>query len=145
MFFDKTTDELLKQLQNEDRIEEYLSDYNNEFMDLSVAEYLEEMLKKYNLEKSEVINKSRLNQIYGYQIFSGVKASPSRDKLLQIVFGMGLELKETQRLLKIAGVNELYPRGKRDSIIIFAINKKLSITECDDLLYDMNEKTILDN
>lgn len=145
MFFDKTTDELLKQLQNEDKIEEYLSDYNNEFMDLSVAEYLEEMLKKYSLEKSEVINKSKLNQIYGYQIFSGVKGSPSRDKLLQIVFGMGLELKETQRLLKIAGVNELYPRGKRDSIIIFAINKKLSITECDDLLYDMNEKTILDN
>lgn len=144
MFFDKTTDELFKQLQNETNIEEYLSDCDGELMDLTVAEYLEEMLKKYNLEKSEVINKSKLNQIYGYQIFSGVKSSPSRDKLLQIVFGMGLELKEAQRLLKIAGVNELYPRGKRDSIIIFAINKRFTIIQCDDLLYDMGEKTILD-
>lgn len=36
---------------------------------------------------------------------------------------MSLDLETTQKLLKIAKVGILYPRIKRDSIIIFALNK----------------------
>lgn len=101
------------------------------------------MLKKYNISKNEAINNSALNQIYGYQIFDGKKKSPSRDKLIQLIFGLGLDVTDAQRLLKIAGVNELYPRIKRDSIIIFAINKKVSVSECDELLFELGQETIL--
>ena len=46
---------------------------------------------------------------------------------------MSLNLEDSQRLLKLAGVSELYPRIKRDSIILFAINKDLTIEKCDEL------------
>ena len=56
---------------------------------------------------------------------------------------MELNLEDAQRLLKLAGVSELYTRIKRDSVIIFAIEKGKSISECDDLLYELNEETII--
>ena len=37
---------------------------------------------------------------------------------------MNLDLDSTQKVIKIANVGILYPRIKRDSIIIFALNKK---------------------
>jgi hypothetical protein len=139
----KSTDELLKILNNESEIDDYLEQNKADLIDLSLSGYLSDMLKKYNLTKNAAINNSALNQIYGYQIFDGKKKSPCRDKLIQLVFGMGLNITDAQRLLKIAGVNELYPRIKRDSIIIFALNKKISLSKCDELLFELGEETIL--
>ena len=101
------------------------------------------LLKKYSISKNEAINNSAISQIYGYQIFSGKRPNPSRDKILQLIFGMSLNLEDSQRLLKLAGVSELYPRIKRDSIILFAINKDLTIEKCDELLFELGEKTII--
>lgn len=105
--------------------------------------YLATLLKKYSISKNEAINNSAISQIYGYQIFSGKRPNPSRDKILQLIFGMSLNLEDSQRLLKLAGVSELYPRIKRDSIILFAINKGLTIEKCDELLFELGEKTII--
>ncbi len=139
----KTTDELLKILQNKENIQDYIDENSDEMLDVNLSEYLEQLLEKYKMSKNEAIKNSGLDQIYGYQIFSGVKANPSRDKLIQLIFGMGLELKDAQRLLRIGRAGELYSRNRRDSIIIFALNKKLDIDKCDDLLFEMNEKTII--
>ncbi len=143
MNIQKSTDELLKILNAEEEIESYIEENKEDLINLSLSDYLDDMLKKYNITKNEAINNSALNQIYGYQIFDGKKKSPSRDKLIQLIFGLGLDVTDAQRLLKIAGVNELYPRIKRDSIIIFAINKKVSVSECDELLFELGEETIL--
>lgn len=143
MNIQKSTDELLKILNAEEEIESYIEENKEDLINLSLSDYLDDMLKKYNISKNEAINNSALNQIYGYQIFDGKKKSPSRDKLIQLIFGLGLDVTDAQRLLKIAGVNELYPRIKRDSVIIFAINKKVSVSECDELLFELGEETIL--
>ncbi len=143
MNIQKSTDELLKILNQEEEIESYIEENKDDLIDLSLSDYLDDMLKKYDISKNLAINNSELNQIYGYQIFDGKKKNPSRDKLIQLIFGMGLNIKDTQRLLKIAGVNELYPRIKRDSIIIFAINKKINVTQCDELLFELGEETII--
>lgn len=143
MNIQKSTDELLKILNAEDEIESYIEENKGDLINLSLSDYLDDMLKKYNISKNEAINNSALNQIYGYQIFDGKKKNPSRDKLIQLIFGLRLDITDAQRLLKIAGVNELYPRIKRDSIIIFAINKKINITKCDELLFELGEETIL--
>ena len=75
-----------------------------------------------------------MSESYIYEIFGGKKSNPSRNKLLQIAFAMSLDLETTQKLLKIAKVGTLYPRIKRDSIIIFALNKNLDFFECENLL-----------
>ena len=138
-----STDELLKLLKNEQNIENFINTNKEDFIDMPLQLYLATLLKKYSISKNEAINNSAISQIYGYQIFSGKRPNPSRDKMLQLIFGMSLNLEDSQRLLKLAGVSELYPRIKRDSIILFAINKDLTIEKCDELLFELGEKTII--
>ena len=131
----KQTDELLKELDNTSDINQYLSKNRDELIEQNVAKYLNELLeKKENLTKSKIIKSTSLSESYIYDIFRGEKSNPSRNKLLQIAFAMSLDLETTQKLLKIAKVGILYPRIKRDSIIIFALNKNLDFFECENLL-----------
>ena len=131
----KQTDELLKELDNTSDINQYLSTNRDELIEQNVAKYLNELLeKKENLTKSKIIKSTSLSESYIYDIFRGEKSNPSRNKLLLIAFAMSLDLETTQKLLKIAKVGILYPRIKRDSIIIFALNKNLDFFECENLL-----------
>lgn len=131
----KQTDELLKELDNTSDINQYLSTNRDELIEQNVAKYLNELLeKKENLTKSKIIKSTSLSESYIYDIFRGEKSNPSRNKLLQIAFAMSLDLETTQKLLKIAKVGILYPRIKRDSIIIFALNKNLDFFEYENLL-----------
>ena len=131
----KQTDELLKELDNTSDINQYLSTNRDELIEQNVAKYLNELLeKKENLTKSKIIKSTSLSESYIYDIFRGEKSNPSRNKLLQIAFAMSLDLETTQKLLKIAKVGILYPRIKRDSIIVFALNKNLDFFECENLL-----------
>lgn len=131
----KQTDELLKELDNTSDINQYLSTNRDELIEQNVAKYLNELLeKKENLTKSKIIKSTSLSESYIYDIFRGEKSNPSRNKLLQIAFAMSLDLETTQKLLKIAKVGILYPRIKRDSIIIFALNKNLDFFECENLI-----------
>lgn len=51
---------------------------------------------------------------------------------------------ETQRLLRLAGVPELYCRQWRDAIIIWCLRQGRDRVATDDELYRMNEPTLLD-
>jgi hypothetical protein len=136
----KTTDELLDMLNKNKNISQYFSANEEEFVFDSISDYLNHLLSEKNLLKAEVIKNSAINTIYAYQIFQGLKL-PSRDKLLQLAFGFGLNLDEAQRLLKIGGGSALYPRNKRDSVVIHCLINGKTLFECDEILYEMNEKT----
>ena len=94
-----------------------------------------------SLKKSTVIKNSELNEIYGYQIFSGVR-NPSRDSLICLCSAMELNVEETQSLLQIGGFALLYPKNKRDVIIINGINSNLSVAKINENLYDNGENTL---
>lgn len=51
---------------------------------------------------------------------------------------------ETQRLLRLAGVSELYCRRRRDAIIIWCLRQGRDRDATDDELYRMNEPMLLD-
>ncbi len=137
----KTTAQLLETLKKDSNIKYFLDSNKSEFINTSLALFLNELLIEKNIDKARAIEKANLNTQYGYQIFAGQK-NPSRDKLLQLAFGMGLDFRSTQSLLNIAGVSELYPRSRRDSVIIFSFNNSLSLMECEELLEEMGEYTI---
>ena len=138
----KKTDDLLKELSNADSINDFLSGNENNFIDISVSAYLNKLLTEKNLKKSDVIRKSELSEIYAYQVFSGTKINPNRDKLICLAFGMGLNVAETQQMLKSCGLPFLYAKRKRDSIIIFSLGKGLSVVEANELLYNSDEATL---
>jgi transcriptional regulator with XRE-family HTH domain len=137
----KTTDELTNQLKETTNIESYIDDNKSEFLSDTVSGVLNKLLIKKDLKKSEVVKESNLHRSYVYEIFNGDKI-PSRDKIIAIAFGMHLDLSETQQLLKRCGHRELYSRDRRDSIIMFAIDKKKSLIDCNILLSDSTEEII---
>lgn len=135
----KSTDEIMNILNKNKNIEEFLSKNTDEFIYDGLDEYLAKLIKEKNLDKSTVIKDSCIDTVYAYQIFSGQRKNPSRNKILQIALAMGLDLDETRRLLKIGCVGDLYVRITRDSIIIHSINSGLSVMECNELLYELGE------
>lgn len=137
----KTTQELINELKCSDKIEVYLEENSGQMLDLNLKGYLERLLKEKNCSKPQAIKRSGLNDVYAYQIFAGRK-SPSRDKVLALCLGMKLTLEEAQYVLNMAGGAQLYPRSRRDSIIMFALKKGLSTMECNELLYELNEYTL---
>lgn len=135
----KLTEELLNDLLFTDSLASYL---NNELEgDISLSEFLNRHLEEKQLKKSSVIRKSKLNTTFAYQLFSGDR-SASKDKLLQLSFSMGLNLRETQQLLKIANAGELYCKKRRDAIIIYCVSKNMTLAETDDTLFQFQEATI---
>ena len=137
----KNTDELMKILGQAPNAQQFITNNHSELLNLSLTEYLEKLLKDKNLKKSDVIHASNLDKTYAYQIFDG-KRKPSRDKLLQLAFGFGLNVEETQNLLKIAREAVLYPRVKRDVFILAALHNKFNLTDCDEMLEKYNFKPL---
>ncbi|MBR0277767.1 MAG: hypothetical protein IJQ50_04835 [Clostridia bacterium] len=106
-------------------------------VDNPVCEYLVAIVEEKGLQKADVIRKSNIQTNYAYQIFSGLKI-PSRDKLIALCFGLELGLSEAQTLLKYTGYAQLYPRIKRDSIIIKALEKHMDVIDCNITLDELN-------
>ena len=137
----KNTQELLEILKNTKNMAAYLTDYSMTFTTLPLHEYLEKLLQEKHLKKSRCIQDADLQRNYGYQIFSGER-TPTRDKVLRLCIAMHLTLEETHALLCSTGYADLYPKNRRDSILIFALEKKLSVLEANELLYELEEEPI---
>ena len=137
----KPTDQLMETLTNSPSIDEYLKSQQDYLINSTLALYLNQLIEDMQLKKSQVIKAAELNEIYGYQIFSG-KRFPSRDKLIALAFGMSLSFEETQQLLKYGGFSPLYPKNERDSIIIWGIKHKFSICQINEKLYDFSKETL---
>lgn len=135
------TNELLELLKETESIEQFANEYVDCFVDITFKDYLNSLIESKGMKKSTVIRASGLSDSYAFQIFQGFK-SPSRDKLLSLAIAMRLSIEECQRLLKLAGVNELYAKNRRDAIILFGLNKGLSVPQTNDLLFDLEEFTL---
>lgn len=134
--YSKTTGDMLKTLLRADEYSQFQELKDNGVV--SLAEHLDALLDQKETSKAEVIYRAGLDTVYGYQIFNGTR-KPSRDKLLQLAFGFPLTCKETLTLLRIAGVDSLYVRRRRDSMIIFALNKGFSLEQLNELLEQEGE------
>ena len=135
---EKTTNELLEILESKKSIEAFFNEEIDELIFSSLSEYLELLISEKKLRKSTVIKRSNLDKNYAYQIFNGNKEKPSRNKVIMLAFGMGLSVLETRKLLKVAGVSDLYARNPRDSIIIYCLSKGLSLIDANEYLNDYN-------
>ena len=95
--------------------------------------HLSELCRARGLRPVEVVRRAGLERTYGHQLFSGIR-KPSRDKLLQLAFGFGLSVEETQELLKVAQKSPLYPRIMRDAAVMRCLFEGRAIDDLQDLL-----------
>lgn len=107
----------------------------------SLSQLLTRLLEAKGLKKAQVIKNAELSEVYGYQIFSGLRI-PERKKLLCLAVGMALNIEQTQQLLKCAGYSQLYVKLPFDSVILYGLCKKLSVLQINELLYDYDLETL---
>ena len=134
------TEELLERLLASKSVDSYLE--NAETPDRSLPDYLFELLHKRKLKRADVMRGSGLNGTVVYDIFSG-KSRPGRDHAVMLALGLKANLRETQRILRLAGVAELWCKHRRDAVLIWCIEHGLTRAETDDELYRLGEKTLL--
>ena len=131
---DKTVD-LMSKLTSTDTPES-LDKYLNEIRDKYPSEfcsYIKAILIQKGMSIADMQKKSGIDRTYIYQIMDGSKR-PGRDKIIAIAFASGMSLPECQRALEIAQEGILYAKSRRDSVIIYAINKKMSLMELNSIL-----------
>lgn len=107
----------------------------------SLAEWCSAKMHEKGLAKNVVVRESRLNQTFAYQILAGTR-HPSRDKLIQLSFGMQLDADEACELLERGGVNRLKPNIIRDVIIAFCLERGETLSGCDDRLWERSIPTV---
>lgn len=130
----ENTEELLNQLSDkETEFSEFVNKAENSFVKKDVNDSWLGLIEKSELSKSDIINKSDIGYTYFYDILRGKKC-PSRDKIVRLVLAMKLGLEECQKLMKLYNWAPLYAKDKRDSAMIYAVNKSFSVWQLDDLL-----------
>lgn len=134
------TEDLLKRLLASSSIDSYLGQDN--VIDRSLPDYLHTLLIERGIKRADVVRASGINATVIYDIFAG-KSRPGRDHAIMIALGLRCDLRETQRLLRLAGVSELWCKQRRDAIIIWCIEQGADRPAVDDELYRLGEKTLL--
>ncbi|MEE0845629.1 MAG: XRE family transcriptional regulator [Eggerthellaceae bacterium] len=137
---ERLTEDLLKRLLESATLEDYLE--QEDPVDRQLVDYLAELLADRGIKRSQVVQESGVNGTVVYDVFSG-KCKPGRGNAIMLAFGLRCSLRETQRLLRLAGVSELWPKVRRDAIIIWCIDHKMNREKCDDELWQLGEKTLL--
>ena len=137
------TDELTSILKNKHAdLERYFEDCAGEMLYTDIGEYLCALLEKHGLRKTDLIFASGRERSYCYQILNGTRRNPSRDTLLAIALGLRFSLEETQTMLRIAGLSPLYPRIKRDAVILQQLAAGKTLFECNEKLSECGEIVI---
>lgn len=131
----KKTQDLLEILKGVAQPGDYIEREEDNLIKMELHEYLQNLLNNKGISRGQLIKNSGLDRTYTYQILSGGK-KPSRDKVLAICFTLKLSFEEIQNLLKATGYPILYARIKRDSIIIFALQHNITLTDTNELLFD---------
>lgn len=137
-----TTGKLSETLKNAKDINSFLQENESYITNPTLQEYLKKLLLLKGLKRQDVIKNAQLDSNYINQLFSGIKTNPSRNQTLSLAFGFGLNNEETARLLKIAGVGALYPKNKRDAIIIHSLQNGNSSTQTNEILNSLEIETL---
>ena len=99
------------------------------------------MIEKKGISKAVLAKQAGMSEVYLHQVFAG-RRNPSRSRVLCICFGLDATLDEIQELLKQCSLAQLYPREKRDAIIIYGLLHGLSLFEVNDKLFEEDEETL---
>ena len=117
------TEELLDRLLASASIEQYLDE--GLVSARTLTDYLFDRMEAHDLRRADVVRASGLNATVVYDIFSG-KSRPGRDHAIMLAFGLKCTLRETQRLLRLAGVSELWCKQRRDAMDSTALPRTTS-------------------
>lgn len=114
----------------------YMEDIRDKYPK-NLSSYFKAILAKKGMSIADMQKESGIDRTYIYQIMDGSK-NPTKDKIVAMAIACRMTLPECQRALEIADTGILYAKSRRDALIIYAINNKMSIMELNGLFDDYN-------
>lgn len=136
------TSTLMRRIFKTKKLDTFLEENSANFaVEGTFRQCLQSYCKQKGLIPERVIQSAQIARTYGHQLFNGTR-QPSRDKVLQLAIAMGLTVEETQRLLIAADKGILYPRVRRDAVIIYGLKEKYSVMDVQEAL-DHYQLTLL--
>ena len=137
----KKTEELLNILKENDSFKKYLEENREEMYTGNLPELLSELVEKNGMKRIDAIVEAGLSEVYGYQIFSGMRR-PERGKLLRLAIALRADLDDIQMLLKKAGYPPLYARLPADCVMIYGIVHGMTLAQIDGLLFEYEQNPL---
>lgn len=114
--------EKLKTIRTPSETEAFIKKYVPKEHCITFYEYLQQYIADKALPVADVMNNSRINKNYGYNIINGTRKNPGRDKVLALCIGAGMDFDEVQTALRLAAHPLIDPRNERDVRITVAVN-----------------------
>lgn len=130
------TGSLLDRLQKAEDLGRFLAENRDSLGAPSFPEQLDRLCRERGMVREHVICRAGIDRGFGHQLFRGDR-KPSRDNVLRLAFGLGLDVEETQTLLRCARRAPLYPRIERDAAILFGLSHGSTILEMQGALSDL--------
>ena len=137
----KSTKELNRELSAAPDLKRFLEDNREQFQEAGFQELLQELFHNAGISKATLAKRAETSEVYLYQIFSGTR-TPSRDRVLCLCFGLSATQEQTQELLRIGGMAQLYSKNRRDAVIMYGLTHRLELPKVNDLLFAEDEETL---
>ncbi len=97
--------------------------------------YLNSLIRASALSNAKIISLSNIERTYYYQILNGTR-TPGKDKVIALALVLKLDLEKTNRLLKLSKNASLYPKIKRDAVIMYCLGNKYDVYKTNLYLLD---------
>ena len=136
------TQELLRLIEEMPNIDTAMRELSSHTKAKTFSEAISDLLQERGISVPKLSEEALLSRSFTYQICEGVRA-PGRDIVLRLSIVLGLSHDETQYLLRAAKRGALYPRVRRDAVIIYALSKHMNLSETDEALVSLGEEPIL--
>ncbi len=137
-----STQELLFMLQEAEALSPVLEELSGEMNAPDFHSLLTELMDQRGIGAPRLSEMALLSRSFTYQLCGGERA-PGRDIVLRLALVLKLSVKETQRLLQAAQRGQLYPRVRRDAIVIFCLSRKKGLYEANELLVAHDELSLV--
>ena len=138
----KNPTELLRDLKRTAAFSDFVKRNSSSLKHSEFTETLNRLYRAQGRSKAELARAAGISEAYLYQICSGARV-PSRNRLLCICIGMKAEIEDTQMLLKQCGYAPLYPREKRDAVILHGLMHGKELNSVNDTLFEEGEEPLL--
>lgn len=138
----RSTDELMRILQSTADLKKTMARIGEDLVDKSFSQRLRELMELRGMKVSELAELSLMSRSFVYQICSGER-EPGREVVLRLALLLRAGIAETQRLLRAAGRGALYPRVRRDAVLLYALREELGVFDTDELLAACGEEPLI--
>ena len=99
--------------------------------------FMNKVIKRLHLTRGKVLDSIGVERSYGYQILNGRRIA-TRKIVLRMAFFLGLDMRQAQMALPLAGKQALYPLNTFETAVIYALSHDYSLDRAEEFLQQLS-------